>query len=1019
MKAVVVHLSDIHIKAKDDKVLNRYSHISDIVNTYQNSSACCFIVVSGDIAFSGRREEYDLAREFIQEIVKALEPNYGGGVHVIVAPGNHDCNFSKSNSVRDILVASMSEGDENIDNDIIDQCAVVQEEFFEFRDHISTTQITKNNTLWYRYDFHLGDTHASFDCLNLSWCSQLNESQGKLVFPIEQFEGELEETSDLRFFVFHHPLNWIQQGQYQSLRSKIRSKSDIVLCGHEHYGAASSIDDKRNGASLVIDGSALQAHGSSEESEFHVLDIDLDSYEYQYSTYTSCNGQYDKTFSTAGQSLHVSTPRTTRNDLSVDNSFMSWILDPGANFTHPYKPKIELTDIYVHPDLEEISTEDGEMCNISAGSIIPNIEKRGKIILRGDESHGKTTLLKQLFAESFDSGYAPLYVDSSTINKASDTGLDKIYTRAIESQYGVSAVDKYLSTPMNQKIILLDDLDNLGVSDRFQRKVINYFENLFDKVILTSSESVGVGEISALSDDAADLSHYSNYRIRNFGNRLRYELIKKWRSIGNDYNLSSSELIARVDHAEKVLNNVIGKNLVPKAPVYILTILQSLEAGNPNTDFHNGGLGYYYQYLITQALGVANVSADELDEFFNFLSQLAWYVYNQSNTEISTEHFSSFSEQYSNEYARVDPGKRVSRLLKSNILSSRGRFLSFSYPYIYYYFLGKYFSRNLTDNAEVQSIVAHCCNHIYLHENANIIMFVTHHTNDKQIISNVLNNLKNTFSKHSPVTFDGDVDSLNDFVDKTANIVYLNSNPDEVRKSHSEIKDEIEESERDNEPEQRECENDLDLASKLNSLIKTSEILGQLLKSYYGSIRNDSKKEIITEIFSAPLRALRDFYVIIERDSEALVQEIESILESRDSNLPEEKRKSVAQRICYQVIGSITTALILNPAVAVASPYLREVIQKCVDENPTTGFKLIKLATDLELPDEVNISEIKALYEDNKDDMFCQRVLQSIVLKHLYFFKVSESEKQQICSAINVSIDYQNKIDFRSRGSKS
>jgi hypothetical protein len=191
-----------------------------------------------------------------------------------------------------------------------------------------------------------------------------------------------------------------------------------------------------------------------------------------------------------------------------------------------------------------------------------------------------------------------------------------------------------------------------------------------------------------------------------------------------------------------------------------------------------------------------------------------------------------------------------------------------------------------------------------------------------------------------------------------------------------------------------------------------------MLKSYYGSIKNPAKKELIKEIFDASLRALRDFYQTIEDQGSCLTTEIEKFLESKAEIKDEQKRKAIAKRFCYQIIGSITTSLIIRPAAAVSSAELRTIISETVDDHPSTAFKLIRVASELELPGDLNFEQIRNLYQSVKGDMFCQRILQTLILKHLYFFKVSEDDKQRICSATEIPIEYQHKIDFRNKGSK-
>ncbi|MFY0676784.1 MAG: metallophosphoesterase [Neptuniibacter sp.] len=1016
MSLVIVHLSDIHIKTKHDKILAKGEQIAGIIRAHQGSKHQCFIVVSGDIAFSGNKSQYELAQQLLSTIVNQLTTSFEAPVQVLMAPGNHDCDFTKDSQLRNILLEGLNgKPHDEIEEATIAACAAVQDDFFAFRDNLNKTRKTTDSKLWTRYDYEVEGKQISFDCLNFAWSSKLQEGQGELIFPIEKFHAELEEKSDLRIFLFHHPMPWIRQGQYQTLRSKIRANADIVLTGHEHYGSATEISDKRNGDSVIFEGACLQENGQDDLSEFNIINIDPENGDYQFNHYVFRDNEYRKDPTEVKGSIFAQAPRHMLNGLSIQDEHMAWLIDPGANFTHPYKQNIELSDIFIYPELEPFSSDDVEFASVSSKTIIDAIESEECVLIKGEEQYGKTALLKTFNTALFDGGYAPLFIDSTRIGKASNNDLNKIYRRAIGAQYGQASIDKYLSICRRKKVILLDSFDKSKVKDRFQHKIVSFFRDQADKVIVTANDSMEFSEVLH-PEISEEMSHFAHFKLNHFGNNLRYKLIKKWRSIGSDYNLSEADLIARVDHLEKLLNSVIGKNLVPKVPFFILTILQSLESTNQNTDFHNSGLGHYYHYLITESLGKAHVKKEALHEYFSFLSQLAWFIYHEGENDIDETRLRHFVDQYSAEYTRIDASDRLKRLVEARILSRRDRFYAFSYPYTYFYFLGRYLSKNLVDE-EVQGIISNSCKHIYMHDHANIVMFVAHHAQDRTIIPDILANLRELFNEHDAITFDGDTDSLNQFVGDTAQLIYRNSNPDDVREEHTRLKDELEKQE-DPDVKQKECESELDLMSKLNKLMKTMEILGQLLKSYYGSIRMSDKQEMVAEVFNAPMRALKDFYCFIEKDSEALIGEIEGHIKSKNGSLSKEKTRSIAERLSYEIIGAITAGMVIKPASAVASTELREVIDNVVQDNPTTAFKLIKIASELELPQAINFSAIKKLGAEVEGDMFSRRILQSLALKHLYLFKVEERDKQSLCEILDISIDRQNRIDYTEKGAK-
>ncbi|MEX5452602.1 metallophosphoesterase, partial [Stutzerimonas stutzeri] len=100
MSAILLHLSDIHIRSDKDKILQYSNAISATLNKYLDKSSTLFIIVSGDIAFSGKKSQYSAAEKFLNEIKRNIYDEYAIEIEFIIAPGNHDCDFELNNSAR-------------------------------------------------------------------------------------------------------------------------------------------------------------------------------------------------------------------------------------------------------------------------------------------------------------------------------------------------------------------------------------------------------------------------------------------------------------------------------------------------------------------------------------------------------------------------------------------------------------------------------------------------------------------------------------------------------------------------------------------------------------------------------------------------------------------------------------------------------------------------------------------------------------------------------------------------------
>ena len=111
MSVVLLHLSDIHIKSDNDPILDRGLAIAACTFSSLPFASHVFIVVTGDIAFSGETFQYALADKFFHDIQDGIKKECGCLVIFVMVPGNHDCNFQRDSGVRKLVVKNLEEQD--------------------------------------------------------------------------------------------------------------------------------------------------------------------------------------------------------------------------------------------------------------------------------------------------------------------------------------------------------------------------------------------------------------------------------------------------------------------------------------------------------------------------------------------------------------------------------------------------------------------------------------------------------------------------------------------------------------------------------------------------------------------------------------------------------------------------------------------------------------------------------------------------------------------------------------------
>jgi hypothetical protein len=229
----IVQLSDIHIKGRDNPVCGRLSHIRNAVQGVAHDISDLLLVVTGDVAYSGKPEEYTLAAAFLAGVEGGLRGipcvNFLG---TVLIPGNHDCDFGNQGSVRTMLInstASAASAGGNPPEDFVCQMLEVQKAFFEFESSVSGREALTDRLSWTR-KFQATSGSITVRCLNTAWLSQREELR-RLYFPVS-LVSETSSDTDLALTLLHHPYNWLEPDNARALRKALETTSDLLLTGH-------------------------------------------------------------------------------------------------------------------------------------------------------------------------------------------------------------------------------------------------------------------------------------------------------------------------------------------------------------------------------------------------------------------------------------------------------------------------------------------------------------------------------------------------------------------------------------------------------------------------------------------------------------------------------------------------------------------------------------------------------------------------------------------------------------------
>ena len=1005
-KLAVIHISDIHIHNKSDQCLRHVSKIASACFSLARDADACLLTITGDVAFSGSVAEYEAARDLlIRPLVDAIKLETARPVYISITPGNHDCMLKPHNEVRETLIQAIIENPSKAeDKDMVAACTQVQDNFFNFVDDLLTPKPEMHSKLFWQQEFQIGGKYVRVSSLNAAWMTRLPESQGQLVYPINLFESQLATPAYLHLALVHHPFNWYSQSAYHQLRKRIRHSCTAILSGHEHVSNAGKIDEQLSGASLFFEAPALQPHERNTTAGFSIHLFDLDQKDVTSQSFSISPTNTLKIGSSISHSWNDDS--LIHGALNVSNNFANLLSDAGGNFTHTAKERLTLDDVFVWPDVRYLGDDElGKQRTHSAQEIIGQLKTGKKIIIYGDEKAGKTTLIFWYFRELIAHGFVPVYLSASDLNIKSENDSKRRIDKAISAQY--SSPDKIMSFAREKLVLLVDDVDRLKSGLHTLPSLFSYAERHFSSICLTAASGFEVTNL--VSSDAANaLLFFKNFDLMRFGLKLRHKLIKKWCTLSAVP--TKSELDKRIDEVETIVNSVIGKQLVPEYPLYLLILLQSAEQ-HRHGEIQNSGLSFYYQYLITKSLGEVGVKPTELDEHFNYLSIFAWKFKEKGSKELDMIDLTEVNAMFSKRFVTVDLSERLALLTRARVFAKHGDSYSFAYPYIYYFFIGRYLAKNI-DRPDIRAWIEESCRKLYLRDRANAIMFLSHHVENSWVIGLICQVLRECFSDKRPVELNEDTAFLNQLVEQSSQLTLMSTDIDKNQSDVREFKDTLVDSIN---PEEESNQYDLlSITAKWNLLHKTAEILGLILKNYYGSLERPQKQEMIREVFDGPLRALRLWLDEIAADIPRFVQELQLAELTQDSNLTHEAAERRVNRRVFNILGWVATGVIASSGSFVASNKLREDIAVVVDGQPdNNAYRLIQAASVLLKPGSLPLAQIRKLAEDLERNPYAFGVLQSLGFSHMYMFHMDEPQKQSLSSMLKISLGAVKSTDIK------
>ncbi|BAT53545.1 hypothetical protein NOS3756_25060 [Nostoc sp. NIES-3756] len=243
-----LHLSDWHQKGQDfDRDVVRDALINDIRKREKISPDLAkidFIIFSGDVAYSGKKEEYEAAQKYLFDPV--LEATGLPIERLFIIPGNHDIDRDAFELLSNSILKPF-ESNEQVNRWLTDNKKRdrLREPFEAYREFV--TQYTHQTQPDYSSirKLYINGKRVGLLGLNSALMAGRNKSPsgevkdyGELIVGEPQFYDALKQLAsfELRIAVLHHPLGWLAGFEQDLIRKRLQDKDGchFLLCGHQH-----------------------------------------------------------------------------------------------------------------------------------------------------------------------------------------------------------------------------------------------------------------------------------------------------------------------------------------------------------------------------------------------------------------------------------------------------------------------------------------------------------------------------------------------------------------------------------------------------------------------------------------------------------------------------------------------------------------------------------------------------------------------------------------------------------------
>ncbi|MCH5259590.1 MAG: metallophosphoesterase [Lachnospiraceae bacterium] len=699
-KHTIVHISDLHISLNNLNTVRelKTALIKDI-KEHITDSTIDMIVCSGDLVFSGKEENFEMALDdFVAPLLNAFNLSEDSFIYV---PGNHEIDINKIDPdfamqfTKRVLTDGVKKSDLCKSN-VTDRLSGFYSfsEIFNKLDNtkIVTTKIVNFNNIKY-----------GISLVNTAWNSSGNsrDDAKRIVVLRDDFVDSINliEQCDKKILVMHHPIDWYEDNNAAEIELLL-GKYDFVLTGHKHHENNCEVSNM-NGRTIINATSKLDI--SNGENGYSII---------QFSTETSdvsiINRCYVKSRMTFAPNIRIADDGLfvtkiepadydrqlicdivlhTRRGFyqNIDKLFITNLLEVN-------EPK-KFDDLFVEPIVSrhsELTKARYDEIDDEKIDVFEEININKYTILWGRKEAGKTIFANYIAKRFYDnytqSHLIPVIIDCrflGTYKTALIKEIGDILNNLCDSDFSIRKIDIERICQNGAFLIILDNYDNTYK----QNEQLKAFENAYpsNKFVFFRNEMPAVfsDEDKITLINSIDESSSVNLFIRAM-DKHNIRLLAK--------NMTSINPTIEDAYVNRIIYSFSTNNM-PRTPFAVSLILAICDEMSDYMPTNQAKIVELFMEKLLEKLNPQEVYSRTYD-FSNkekYLAELAFEIYKTHSYFISKDAFYSFTIEYHNKKAYELSDSKFDKLFfEKGILSLYDDKVFFRYECLNHYYLAKY-----------------------------------------------------------------------------------------------------------------------------------------------------------------------------------------------------------------------------------------------------------------------------------------------------------------------------------------